>query len=526
MFSKFAWSGAAVVLAMVMALGLISRPVLAATPTTVNVIINDADDKIEQPLNDVALVTVAVDVDDDNGGATNETIVTLTTTAGYFLESGEATLNQHCAVNGGAVAATNFDAADENVTFSVTEQSYTGALESGNDDDVADALEQGCNGIDATLVVPKDQPTGQIILSARTTNGKQASEILTITTSTGSGDASTMANVSTYPKYSAIGYTSSSALFNPVANGTRYGVEVKNSDGNRLNGIVVRFSTTEGRLADDVLTTDNGTIEDVCDSTTDLGQTAYATTSGTGTSAGRAFVLLCGHSSGAGKTATITAVVDAKPSVKASAEVSISAKPGNSDITATLDGNVVNVKVMPGGVPAPDLTLVRFQVVPTTDGAVASGCVELEDGMASTSVAATPGKTITVLVTVAEDAEPSGSIADGCANSDGRTYGSASVMVGGGSSSGSGSTSGSGTLSSGSIPAAGGFGLVVFGGGTLDQLVSASGCPAATAAFYATVNGAFVTYVPGTSIGAVNAAFMAAFPAGIPAGTALIGKCK
>ena len=46
-------------------------------------------------------------------------------------------------------------------------------------------------------------------------------------------------------------------------------------------------------------------------------------------------------------------------------------------------------------------------------------------------------------------------------------------------------------------------------------------------ALWATVNGNFVTYVPGTTITAVNADFLAAFPGGIlPAGTPLIGKCK
>jgi len=40
------------------------------------------------------------------------------------------------------------------------------------------------------------------------------------------------------------------------------------------------------------------------------------------------------------------------------------------------------------------------------------------------------------------------------------------------------------------------------------------------------VGGSFVTYVPGTTIAAVNAAFLAQFPDGaVPTGTALIGKC-
>jgi hypothetical protein len=45
-------------------------------------------------------------------------------------------------------------------------------------------------------------------------------------------------------------------------------------------------------------------------------------------------------------------------------------------------------------------------------------------------------------------------------------------------------------------------------------------------ALWATSGGNFVTYIPGTTIGAVNAAFLALFPGGtVPAGTAFIGKC-
>jgi hypothetical protein len=78
---------------------------------------------------------------------------------------------------------------------------------------------------------------------------------------------------------------------------------------------------------------------------------------------------------------------------------------------------------------------------------------------------------------------------------------------------------------SGSIPASG-FGLIVFSGGTSQQLVVASGCPVATAAYWSTdAHGGFVVYVPGTSITTVNAAWNAQFSLGIPANTPLIGRC-
>jgi hypothetical protein len=85
---------------------------------------------------------------------------------------------------------------------------------------------------------------------------------------------------------------------------------------------------------------------------------------------------------------------------------------------------------------------------------------------------------------------------------------------------------GAGQLVSGSIPANGGFGLIVFGGGTNDQLLAASNCPRASAAFWASANGNFVTYVPGTTVSAVNQQWSALFASSIPSGTPLIGRCR
>ena len=45
-------------------------------------------------------------------------------------------------------------------------------------------------------------------------------------------------------------------------------------------------------------------------------------------------------------------------------------------------------------------------------------------------------------------------------------------------------------------------------------------------AVWATTAGSFMVYVPGTTITAVNADFMAAFPGGnIPANSPFVGKC-
>lgn len=542
MIKNFAWSGIAVVFALVMGLGLVVRPAMAAAPTTVNVIIEDADDTIDQPITDVSLVTVYALITDGTAGTsgTDETIVTFSTTAGTFLNSGTATQQVQCAIDDVATAASNVDASDENKTFSVTSSLaastaiYNGEAEDNVTDNlVAQEDEEGCIGVAATLIVPKNQPTGQIIITATTTNGKTGSEVLTIASPTGStNDPSTITVISGQPQNDNIGYTSSTAQYNPLANGTRWGIEVKDSDGNRVNGLTIEFSTDAGVLTDDD-SNDTGTsdTENVCDSTTNMGTTVFATTAGsTGTTAGRAYVILCGTSGSAGKTATITAKITSFPTKTVTNKVGISAKPSSADIKATVDGNTISVECAVAGIPCPDNTNIRFSVVPTTDGAVASSCTSLDKGKASTSVAATPGKQIQVLVTATEVADP-GAANDGtsdnatlCATTDGRTYGSTSVVIGATTGGSTGGT-GTGTISSGSIPAAGGFGLVVYGG-PIASLVTASGCPAGTAAFWATVNGNFVTYVPGTTITAVNADFMAAFPNGIPAGTPLIGKCK
>jgi len=84
-----------------------------------------------------------------------------------------------------------------------------------------------------------------------------------------------------------------------------------------------------------------------------------------------------------------------------------------------------------------------------------------------------------------------------------------------------------GTIISGSVPADGGFGLVVFGGGTYQQLVVASRCDVSQVVFWITREGQFLIFVPGSAVGAVNAPFVAALPNDfIPYGTPLLGRCQ
>lgn len=81
-------------------------------------------------------------------------------------------------------------------------------------------------------------------------------------------------------------------------------------------------------------------------------------------------------------------------------------------------------------------------------------------------------------------------------------------------------------LTGGSIPPEGGYGLAVYRGGPIDDLVVSTGCPVSSMVLYFTVNGGFVPFIPGSSVSAANASFLIAFPGGaLPPKTAFLGKC-
>ena len=79
-------------------------------------------------------------------------------------------------------------------------------------------------------------------------------------------------------------------------------------------------------------------------------------------------------------------------------------------------------------------------------------------------------------------------------------------------------------------PAGGGFGTFAFCGGTYEQLLTASGCPKATSAFfYNKPSGSFAVWIPGSEVAAVNAEIFTIFPqehTPIPKGTIFTAKCK
>lgn len=81
-----------------------------------------------------------------------------------------------------------------------------------------------------------------------------------------------------------------------------------------------------------------------------------------------------------------------------------------------------------------------------------------------------------------------------------------------------------GRLLSGEVPARG-VGLILFGGGTNEELVTASGCEVAAARFFATVDGRFVGFIPAAQIALVNAEWNEHFAGGLPAHLPLLARC-
>lgn len=238
------------------------------------------------------------------------------------------------------------------------------------------------------------------------------------------------------------------------------------------------------------------------------------------TGSGYADVVICGYSSDApGK---VTATVSNVSTTMANTTVTATMAGTPAKVAATATGNTINATVTDaGGNLVADGTPVRF-TISANAGAVSTACTTTVNGVAS-SVVALIASTGTVIVST----DWNESVAAATCAAAGAKSAAVSVTVPGGTASSAPTTApSSATISSGSVPAAGGFGLIV-AGGPLSGLAGAA-CPSspATAAFWATVNGDFVTYVPGTSIAAVNAAFNTAFPNGIPSGTPLTAKCK
>lgn len=350
------------------------------------------------------------------------------------------------------------------------------------------------------------------IIVSNTNVSAVATLSINCTTSSGTTASKIVVNAPTVLAVAAT-ITNASPNYTSPTTGTNLSLRVTDSAGLGVNGQVVLVSVDKGTLTAGFGATCPSTAKAVTGTTASLAPSAGGTNE-----AGTIQLTFCALQTDAPGKATVTAQNVSTTMANATASISMAGRPSKVEATAT--GNAISAKVSDsGGNAVADGTPVRF-TMSTNAGATSTSCTTTSNGAAS-AVVALIAATGTVIVSA--DWNENGAAAT-CAAA-GAQQVAASVTVPGGSATSGGTTGGGGTgvLTSGSVPATG-FGLIVFSGGTVAQLVTASGV-GNTGALYATVGGIFVPYVPGTTIAAVNADFLAAFPGGnIPANTAFVGR--
>ncbi len=326
--------------------------------------------------------------------------------------------------------------------------------------------------------------------------------------------------------------TNTAPPYSSPTTATNVAIQVTDASGLGVNGQAVQLTVDRGGLvANAVFTAFAATqtaLQAGCTGTparsiiVTTAATELLSPGGSATPGAGNFVVCTNQTDALGKI-TLTAQNITTSMPNATLSLAQAGRPAKINITA--DGSTITAAVVDAaGNRVADGTPVSFTISANV-GAVSTVCTTTTNGTATTVVALV-GATGNVLVST--NWNETGVVASGSTCT---TAGSQTLAVNVGLPSGglvggpTAPAAGAGTISSGTVPATG-FGLVVFGGGTTAQLVTASKCPAATAAFFATTAGGFVVYVPGTTIAAVNADFLALFPAGnIAAGTAFLGKC-
>ena len=209
-------------------------------------------------------------------------------------------------------------------------------------------------------------------------------------------------------------------------------------------------------------------------------------------------------------------LVLAVPALGASAVPPLSTPEGAAITLVSGSGNVVMLSADASG-GAVTLTASNATMTVTCGG---SGCVGV-GGQGTASVTLPVGSDLSnVTVTLS----PSGGGAASLTARQGGSTATVSVSTNTGSFNGAFSA---GPSSAPSLLPWGGLGLFVFGGGRLDDLAEATGCPAERLAVWATDRaGGFLVFVPGSVVDVVNQAFRSFFPDGvIPAHTPMIGRC-
>jgi hypothetical protein len=531
-----------------MALGLLSQTTFAALPAAVQVVLDtttlldqtgDTDSIVSDP-NNARAINVYVDVDDtasDDVSNSDETIVTLTTSIGTW-SNGSTTINVQCATDAGLVTTSTPDdddsGADTPRDVGVSEGVFNNTAGS---DLAADAEaapdadnEEGCFGVVETLIIPAGPAVGTYSITAQTSNGVVDIDNLVVTAAVGGTPTSL---VHTSQSHDSIGFTASGN--SPWVNGTVWMVRVTDANGNGVVGRQIQFTGSGGLVLVDADTANldgdaHGTISETevntaCTTTTTYGTTEIEITGTIGTTAtnvGRAQVVVCGTSAAGNGERTLTATALGTSLAAATDNIMVSNEPAQADLAVNISGNTITARCFKGTVPCPDDASVNFQAVPTTGAVFSAGCVELHDGVADSTFAVSEPNA-QVLVTLIDDDDGT------CGGTVGETWASSTRILqptATATATGTAPAGGSGAIISGSIPRTGGFGLIVAAAGTIMQIETNTGCPIATMALWATISGEFVVHVPGTTIGAVNAAFLAAFPSGnVPANTPFVGKC-
>ena len=355
---------------------------------------------------------------------------------------------------------------------------------------------------------------------------------ITLTTPSGSTAAKVTIQAATTPALglqvsnTAPGYSSPSVASNLA-------IQVTDSSGLGVNGQSVQISVDRGGLVANAAfaTTTQTALQTLC--TASPARSIIVTTVGTdllavggsATAGAGDFVVCTNQVDGAGK---ITVTVSNITTSMANATYTTAQANRPASVTVKVDGSTLTATVRDaGGNLVADGTPINF-TMSSNVGALSTTCTTSSNGTAS-SVAALAGATGSVLVSTnwgeAGTIATTSTCAVAGAQSIARSVSLPSGEGGAAAVEAPKPAAGSGLLvGSATVPATG-TGLIVFSGGSTDQLVAASGCPKATAAFWATSGNVYVTFVPGTSVGAVNADFNNLFKAGIPANTALIGRC-
>jgi hypothetical protein len=510
LIKKSVWSAAGVLLAVVMALGVMTHatPAQAASTYYIDAFALTAAGTSCNEAGVQGGANPASNIEADGSVAYNLCVhVNTASTANAVLDPAGFNASLGGDVNGGIVAIS--------VSLGVVS---TGTSKSTN------VITDASGFAKTNYRGGGNQETNDTAVASMTVNSAIATMTIGLVTTSG-GDASKMvfmapseAAIAAHVDITSPGYVS------PLL-GTNISLQVQDASGVGVDGEVVLVSIDKGGMIEGFNGDCTGTISKSITPTTANQELSPGAST---TKAGVVQITICADQKDAPGKATLTAQNYSTSMANVTASVMTAGRPAK--IAVSSDGSTVTATVTDSaGNPVADYTPVKFTAA-GQNSAVADTCVGTANGTASTTVSGS------ALVSVSWNETGNTVVCNGTApNSDVDDINGSPAYSASGSKSLSATSAGgstttpttpaAGTISSGSIPAAGGFGLVVYGG-PVSSLVAASGCPAGTAAFWATVNGNFVTYVPGTSIAAVNADFMAAFSAGVPAGTPLIGKCK